>query len=437
MSAVCTASWRLDGEAAQRALVERTLTLESLVEAALERISDRDPLIRAWAATNPGLVRERAALVPSAAPLAGFLVGVKDMFDTQDFPTTYGSPIYSRHCPSRDAEAVRRLTAAGALVIGKTVSTEFATFEPAPTRNPHDPEHTPGGSSSGSAAAVADGHVHVALGTQTAGSVIRPASYCGVIGFKPSYARVSYDGVKVTAPALDTVGLFARCVADVRACFEALDARAAPRSSLPLAEAPPTIGFCRTPWWHRASPPMQGAIERAADALRAAGARVVEITLPEVFDALPDAHRQLMDYELSRALAHEHREHADQISELLKTSLRAGAALRTSEIQSAECCVRAARQTLPELFSRCDALLTPAAPGAAPRGLHSTGDPLYSRAWSALGAPCITLAAGLDGRLPLGLQLIADLDEDARLLSVAAWAERTLREGGLAPALTP
>lgn len=427
---------RLGAREAQAAVAQGRVGVSEIATAGLARIALREPRLRAWAALDESVVLARAAAVSTHALLAGVLVGVKDLIDTRDFPTAYGSPIYAGHRPERDAAAVARLVAAGAVVAGKTVSTEFASFEPAVTRNPHDPEHTPGGSSSGSAAAVADGHVPVALGTQTAGSIIRPASYCGVVGYKPSYGAFPYDGVKVTAPSLDTLGLFARSVADVALVAGVLGnpspvadrvaSNVTPLRRDAAASAVPRLALCRTPWWDAASPAMQRAVLDAAATFVAAGATVAELELPATFRGLPDAHRTLMQCELATALAPEFAAQPQLIGPQLAAALRAGAATSISELQSAVRTIRRARREFAALTEDGTVLLMPAAPGAAPRGLESTGDPLYSRAWSAIGAPCLALPAGREGVLPLGLQLVAAVDADATLLRAAAWAETVL-----------
>jgi Asp-tRNA(Asn)/Glu-tRNA(Gln) amidotransferase A subunit family amidase len=416
-----------DAGTAARALAAGDMTLPALVESALARIAAREPTVGAWTTLGPDDARAQALHVPPRAPLAGVLLGVKDVIDTARLPTECGSPIHAGRRPARDAAALAALVAAGAVVIGKTVTTEFATFHPAATRNPHHPAHTPGGSSSGSAAAVADGHVNVALGTQTAGSIIRPASYCGVVGYKPSYGTFDYDGILVTAPSLDTLGLFATTVADVHRCAAVLDRTGVVGTPASEDGPPPRVGLCRTPWWSSAEPAMQRLVEHAARRVRAAGASVVEVELPAEFVGLPEAHRLLMEHELASALADARREHRALLSATLTASLDAGASLSIAAAQRARRAIRSARAALPGAFAGCDVLLMPPATGPAPHGVAATGDPIFCRAWSAVGAPCLTLPAGSAGRLPMGVQLVARVDDDRDLLAAARWIEAVLR----------
>jgi Asp-tRNA(Asn)/Glu-tRNA(Gln) amidotransferase A subunit family amidase len=420
--------FRLSATAANLEFINHRVSVAEFAEATLARIAERDPAVGAWAALDSALVRCRSMLIEERAPLGGVLIGVKDVIDTQDFPTCYGSPIYANHRPARNAPVIDLLEAAGAVIVGKTVTTEFATYQPAGTVNPRDFEHTPGGSSSGSAAAVADCHVPVALGTQTAGSVIRPASFCGIVGFKPTFARYSYDGIKRTSPSLDTLGILARGVEDIQLVSQVLDGPGGSwDAGREAAALPLRIGLCRTPWWDAASDSMKRTVLRAAALLAEAGAYVDDIELPKLFESVSDAHQKLMSFELSQSLAPEWRRHPNLLSPILTRTLEAGRALSTAELQAATRTVHLCRLNLCATFADCDVLLTPAALGAAPRGLNATGDPLFCRAWSAAGTPCLTLPAGMDHHLPLGVQLIADVDADAELLRASAWVETVLR----------
>ncbi|MGP1256554.1 MAG: amidase [Kiloniellales bacterium] len=411
-----TAAWVLAESAAGR------LTRGDYLEACLARVAEREPEVKAWVCFEADAARRAAET--AAGPCAGLPLGVKDVFDTTDWPTGYGSPLYIGHRPGQDAAAVALAREAGCVVPGKTVTTEFAYFHPGPTANPHNPAHTPGGSSSGSAAAVGAGMVPFALGTQTAGSIIRPAAFCGVVGYKPTFATISTFGVKQFAWSLDTVGVFARDVADAALLAEAL-------SGLPLRPSSPSgtprIGLCRTAQWAAVSAPMAAKIEAAAAAARVAGAQVIEVSLPAACDSLLGDQKLVMAYEGARALAHERRTAREALSAPLLELTDAGAVADSDAYLQARARTRTARAALAELFTEVDILLTPPAPDAAPEGLKATGDPMFNRIWTLLGLPCLALPAGTDpAGLPLGLQLVGRFDDDARLLAGAAWLERVL-----------
>lgn len=398
------------------------LTSEKLVAACLERIEAREPQVGAWihldakAALAEARERDRR---PARGPLHGVPVGVKDIIDTADQPTACGSPIYEGHRPKADAACVALVREAGGIVLGKTVTTEFAYFKPGKTANPRNPAHTPGGSSSGSAAAVADGMVPLAFGTQTAGSVIRPASFCGVVGYKASFDGLPMAGVKVLSQALDTLGVFARSVADI--CLMRAALVGAPAAPVRRASSP-RLGFCRTAQWGSAARETQKAVEAAAGALGAE-----EVELPAEFAELIEAQQTILAFEAARAFAWERRAHADQLSLRFRALLEEGAAVPFERYAKARKQAAACRRALAEVFKRFDALLTPAAPGEAPKGLEATGDPLFNRMWTLLGNPCVTLpgAEGPNG-LPVGVQFVGALGEDDALLDVCAWAETRL-----------
>jgi amidase len=410
-----TAGWVLAESAAAR------LAPRDYLEACLARVAEREGQIKAWACLDPKQARSAAA--KANGPLAGLPLGVKDVFDTLDWPTAYGSPFYAGQRPSADAAAVALARAAGCVLPGKTVTTEFAYFHPGPTANPRNPAHTPGGSSSGSAAAVAAGMVPFALGTQTAGSVIRPAAYCGVVGYKPSFGSIATFGVKQFGWSLDTVGIFARDVADAALLMEVL-------SDFPVrpgGEGAPRLGLCRTPQWPGAEPAMQARLEEVAGMAHGAGAAVREIELPAACDSLLEDQKTVMAFEGARALAHERRLARAHLSAPLLELTDAGAAIDPAVYLAARARTRAARAGLGEIFAEVDVLLTPSAPGEAPAGLQATGDPVFNRSWTLLGVPCVSLPAGIGATgLPLGVQLVGALDNDARLLSAAAWLERVL-----------
>jgi len=406
-------------------LRRREITSAALVGALLERIAAEEPRVLAWQHLDPELALARARAVdglPSPPPLAGLPVGVKDIFDTADMPTECGSPIHRGRRPARDATAVARLRAAGAVVLGKTVTTEFAFYQPGKTRNPRDPGRTPGGSSSGSAAAVAAGMVPVALGTQTAGSVIRPASFCGVVGLKLTHGLVPLDGVSPLAPSLDTIGLFARRPADLPPVVEALET-GLPRPR-PL-DREPRLGLCRTPQWALCAPEGRQAVERAAALLSRAGAEVSEVA-PDL-DGLFEAQRTIMAAEAALSFAALFRTRGAELSPVLRDLLRAGEATPPAELSAARALAQHAAARLPRMLSGLDALLTPAALGEAPVGLGATGDPAVNRVWTLLGVPALSLPAGVGpSGMPVGVQLVGAPRGDLALLEVAEWAARAL-----------
>jgi amidase len=399
----------------------------SSAEACLERIAERDPVVGAWAHLDPALAlaqaQERDATPPRSA-LHGVPVGVKDIIDTADLPTEYGSPVYAGHRPAADAACVRRLRDAGAVVLGKTVTTEFATYQPAKTVNPLDPARTPGGSSSGSAAAVADGMVPLALGSQTAGSTIRPASFCGILGFKPTHGAIDLDGVFQLSARLDTLGLFARDPDGLALLASALLTPAAappPRGS--TATPPPRLAFVRTAHWEDAEPSGRAAVEDAAQRLASAGAEVADLALPAAFDELPAAQETIMAVDACRSLARERDEHADRLSEPLRELLDRGGGTAARDYGAAVELAETCRGELGAVLEGFDAIYTPAVRGEAPVGLDSTGDPLFCRAWTLLGTPAVSVP-GMTGEsgMPIGVQLVGRVGADWTLLGLAAWA---------------
>ena len=397
-------------------LSRREISAEELVRECLERIAAREPQVQAWEVLDAEGALAQARRIDrlrDRPPLFGLPVGVKDLIDTADLPTAYGSPIHRGHRPERDAECVRRLREAGAVVLGKTVTTEFAVYAPGKTRNPRDPSRTPGGSSSGSAAAVADGMVPAALGSQTAGSVIRPASFCGVIGFKPTHGLLPLEGVHPLAPSLDTLGVFVAAIEDVPLLLGAL--AGAPAREVP--EAKPRLAFCRTEAWPRAAPETRTLLEKAGMSL---GAR--EIELGPGFTGLIDAQIAIMGAEAARALKDEPEA---EISGKLREFLRAGREVSAERLRAAREQADSCRRALDAIFEDLDAILTPAAVGEAPPGLDATGDPVFCRIWTLLGVPCVSLPVlqGPSG-LPIGLQIVGRRGADERLVSSAAWILR-------------
>jgi len=419
---------RLGALEASRLLQRREITAVQLLRACFARIEQRDGQLHAWTAIDQAAAMARAEALDRGAitgPLHGLPFGVKDMFDTASLPTRYGSAIYKDHQPAHDAAAVAQCVAAGAIIAGKTVTTEFATYKPPPTRNPHGTAYSPGGSSSGSAAAVADNMVPFALGTQTAASIVRPAAYCGVVGYKPTFAVVPREGLKSLARSLDTIGWFARSVPDTALVASVLLDE--PRLTDLSSSAAPRIGMYRSPQWRRALPETRAALDHAASVFSRAGAAVEEIPLPQEYCSLVQLQSDVMAYEVAQSLEAERREHANQLSTSLLALLEAGATI--SPAQHAANLQRAA-QTYDRVqgwFDRYDVLLSPSATGEAPLAELGTGDPLFGRVWTMLGTPCVHLpfATGPQG-LPVGLQAIGRRGDDHKLLAMAHWMHERL-----------
>jgi Asp-tRNA(Asn)/Glu-tRNA(Gln) amidotransferase A subunit family amidase len=421
----------LSAAEAARRIEAKELTAEALAAACLERIAARDDAVRAWAFLHAKQALAQARELdraPRRSRLHGVPFGIKDIIDTEDLPTEYNSPIYKGHRPRADAACVALLRQAGCLVLGKTVTTEFANNHPSPTRNPHDPAHTPGGSSSGSAAAVADCMVPLALGTQTGGSVIRPAAYCGAFAIKPSFGSIIRQGTKFVAESLDTIGVFGRSAEDLALALEILSGRPAP--DFASFTGKPRIGLCRTPRWAEADALSQANLEQAAMRLQKAGAALSDFDLPAGSEALFDRHSLIMGFESARALAWEYLTAPEQISKSLKPRLDEGWQVTRAEYDAMRETARQCRRALAEAMRSVDFLLTPSAPGEAPRSHASTGDPVFNRAWTLLGVPCVTVPHGKGGHgLPLGIQLAGPMDGDSALLGWAHWAAKALGAG--------
>lgn len=414
-------------EAARRIAAGR-IDAESLVAACLERIGRRDAQVRAFVHCDAeqALAQARAAdRARPGGPLAGIPVAFKDVIDTCDMPTQYNSPIYTGYRPRIDAACVALVRAAGGIVLGKTVTTEFASRMPGPTRNPHNLAHTPGGSSSGSGAAVADYMTPLAFGTQTGGSNIRPAAYCGIVGYKPSYATINRAGLKQLAESLDTIGVMARTVEDCALLVHAVSQRVLPDFAARID--PPRIGYCRTPRWHEASPATHALLESTVAALERKGATVRDATLPEDFDRLYEEQVLIMNFEAARALAHERRTAPELLSAHLRTKLEEHWAMPRSRYEEAMRHAQRSRRVFSDWMSDFDVLLTPSAPGVAPEGIEGTGSSLFNRNWTLLGVPCITVPAGRGpDALPLGVQIVGRYDDDARALRCAHWIAQAL-----------
>ena len=414
-------------------MVERgETTAQAIVSDCLDRISGREGTVHAWSwVDRAGALAAARALDagPRRGPLHGVPFGVKDVIDTADMPTAYGSPIYDGYRPGIDATAVTAVRRAGGIVLGKTVTAEFAHRLPGPTANPLDPSRTPGGSSSGSAAAVADCMVPLALGTQTTASTIRPASYCGVIGYRPTFGAISCAGVKANSPSFDTIGIIARSLDDCALMRDIL-MEAAPHV-VRMPDTAPRIGFCRTPFWSAVSPDCAAMLERAAGALSARGAKVREVTLDPRFSGVPKSHRIVSSYELARAMATERARHGDLISAVMREGkIAEGLALGMTDYVQAQEHLEVARQASREIFGGLDIVAAPSVAGIAPVGLTTTGTAEFSAIWTALHLPSLTipLPDRIDG-MPLGIQLIGRRGSDRQLFDAARWIERCLATG--------
>ncbi|WP_439597895.1 amidase [Falsiroseomonas sp.] len=416
---------RLTATEAARAIAAGRLSAPELMEACLARAAAREPVLRAFIHLDPGQARRNAARA-RPGPLSGIPLGVKDVLDTADMPTGYGSPIWAGHRPRGDAAAVAAARAAGGVVMGKTVTTEFATRHPGATTNPHNPAHTPGGSSSGSAAAVADFLVPLAFGTQTAGSIVRPAAFCGVVGFKPSFGTFHRGGMKVCSESLDTIGIMARSLADCALAMGAMTGRdhpdpeakrdRAPRLLLSLGQAP-----------EAARPETVALLQGAAAAARRAGAEVVEAPLPPALSEAAELHPFLMNMETRQGLAWEYAEARAQISPVLLDRLDWAGGFAPAKLDEARRAAMAARAAFLDWTAGFDAVLTPSAPGEAPEGLAHTGEATFNLLWTLLHGPNVTIPAGTGpGGLPLGVQLVGRIAEDPALLATARWLQAAL-----------
>ncbi|HQT77087.1 MAG: amidase [Rhodospirillales bacterium 20-64-7] len=410
---------------AVRLIRDGKLRPQDLTEAYLDRIAQREPSVRAFVHFDPAQVRAAAASA-APGPLQGIPVGIKDVLDTADMPSQYGSPIWTGWQPKADSAPVAWARAAGGVVVGKTVTTEFATRHPGPTRNPVNPAHTPGGSSSGSAAGVGAGLFPLAYGTQTAGSVIRPAAYCGVVGYKPTYGMISRIGMKIMSDSLDTIGVMARNVADCALFAGAVAARDLGDPDVRPDRAP-RIGFCRSPSWPAAAPETQALWSRVATALGAAGASIVDRELPERFAALVEAHPIVMNAESARALGWEMAHRRDQLTPGLRERMEFGLNQPEAALRNAYAVFESTQQAFPDVLDGLDVLVTPSAPGEAPHGLDWTGDPAFNFIWTSLHVPCVTVpvGAGPNG-LPLGIQIVGRRNDDRAVLAWAEWVRAAL-----------
>jgi len=421
-----------------------SLTAAASADAALGLIAAGERTLRAFAHTDPDAVRAEAARIDAAGtaalPLAGVTVGVKDIVDAAGWSTECNSPIYRGRRATVDAAIVALLRRAGAVVAGKTVTTEFALRTPGPTVNPHNPAHTPGGSSSGSAAAVAAGMVHVAIGTQTGGSVIRPGAYCGIPALKPSFTAVPRSGVKPLSESLDTLGWYGRTLDDLALVAETVLDRPAgytpPRDDRPLR-----VALCRLTPWERTGPGTRTALDRAAAALEAKGFAVTAVSLDDALGPLHDAHRLIMAVEAWRNFRWERLAHMADLSEAFRDFIQEGAAVEPEQERAAREAAAEGRGMFDRFLDGYDVVMTASAPDEAPAGLATTGEATFNRVWTLLGVPCVHLPTGLGpGRLPVGVTLVGRQFGDFELLAHAARAEAALAAAGhgrVAPGAKP
>jgi Asp-tRNA(Asn)/Glu-tRNA(Gln) amidotransferase A subunit family amidase len=434
---------------------EGRVTSAELVADCLKRIDEVDGNIEAWAFLDRQHALKQAEALDehrrhgrTLGPLHGVPVGIKDIFDTGDMPTEFGSPVWAGRTPRRDSAVVARLRADGAVIMGKTVTTEFAYFHPGKTKNPHDPTRTPGGSSSGSAAAVAAGMVPGAIGSQTNGSVIRPAAFCGVVGFKPTHGLIPRSGVLALSRTLDQMGVFARSVEDAALLaeplvgFDAEDPDTRPCARAPFAAVavsepplPPRFAFVRSPVWDKAEAVTQEAFAELVEEL---GEAAVEVDLGASFARAIDLHRVVMEVEMAHNLRRDYEKGGDQLSETLRKLIERGRGQPAVDYLNAVDGIGPMNESLDSVFEEYDAILTPAAPGPAPRGLETTGNPIFCTTWTYLGVPAVSLPLlGSEEGIPIGVQLVGRRGNDARLLRTAHWLVKTLGRESRGPGQAP
>lgn len=422
---------RASAVAVHAAIARRETTAEAVLQDSLERIANAEPALQAWkyldaaaALRQARALDARMATGTDLGPLGGVPLAVKDLIDTADMPTGYGAAVYEGHRPTTDADVVRRARGADAVVVGKTVTTEYAYFSPGPTANPWDTAHTPGGSSSGSAAAVASGMVPLAFGSQTAGSLIRPASYCGVFALKPSHDLVSGSGVKAFAPSLDTVGWLANGAEDL----ELMRAALVGERFEPLPEAAGMrLLSCRTHEWSCSEAGGAQVWERGQHLLSAAGVPVASLELPASLAGLLQAQKTVMAKEAAQNLGREVMAYGPRVSQHIRDLVAVGQGVTDEAYAAAKALAAQAVLEVQALMGEADALLVPAAPGEAPPGLAATGDPVFSRVWTLLGLPCVNVPGLLGpGSLPVGLQLVGRPRDERKLLAVAQSLHRVI-----------
>lgn len=422
-------------------LASGALSSEALVKACLNRIAAREDAVQAWAWLDGDYALEQARRLDASraagrpiGPLHGLPVGIKDIIDTVRIPTQNGCALDKGRVPASDSYVVERLKAAGAVILGKTVTTELAYIHPGKTMNPHNPAHTPGGSSSGSAAAVADGMVPLAVGTQTGGSVIRPASFCGVTGFKPSFGAIPRRGVLMQSPTLDTLGVFAADTEGAAMLAEVLFGHDPADSATTLAPfprllntaqgkppLPPVFAFVKPPGWDQADAETHAAFAELVEAL---DEQAFEVSLPALFDEAAEIRARINFAEMARCYHRYERDGFDMLGEATQKALQDGSATLARDYIAALDWRGVLNAGLSEIFERCDAILCPAAPGTAPEGLAYTGDAIFNGLWTLCGTPAITLPLlTAENGLPMGVQLVGPVGNDARLLRSARWLD--------------
>lgn len=435
---------------ARKAIDEGFLSSQELVEACFARIDALEDSIGAWTHLDKEVAMQQAREADEfrsrglrVGALHGLPIGIKDIIDTRDYATELGTILHKGRRPSSDATLVSLLKEAGAIILGKTVTTELAVFSPGKTTNPHNSEHTPGGSSSGSAAAVASAMVPLAVGTQTNGSVIRPASFCGIYGFKPSFGRISRQGVLKQSPPLDTIGVFARCledlalIADVVMRYDAQDDAMIPTappciSSVMAEPVPinPVFAFVRTPAWDKAEQVTKDGFRELIETVNESKAKTIDIfDLSAQFDNIHEDHRKVMEADLARNFADEYTRGKAELSDVLCSMIERGQQVTDEEYKASVATIADYASSLDEIFELYDAILTPATPGPAPVGLQATGDPVMNTIWTFCGTPALNLPIlqNEDG-LPFGVQLVGEKDDDARLFRTARWLLDSLND---------
>ncbi|MBR0752683.1 amidase [Bradyrhizobium jicamae] len=403
----------------QQRIAAGALSPDAAIAQSLAAIAAQDKTIGAF------VCDDAQARAQDAGPLRGIAVGIKDIIDTADFPTEMGAQIYRGHQPRADAPVVMALKRAGATIIGKTTTTAFASNDPTATINPHNHAHTPGGSSSGSAAAVAAGMIPLALGTQTGGSVIRPASFCGVAAIKPSYRLLPTVGVKCFSWTLDTVGLFGAGVRDVACGLSAMTNR--PELLVPGSLAAPRVGVVTQAFADAPDASSAAALQTASRAAEQAGASVRELAMPEIVAEAWRIHTVVQEFEAHQSLAWEYRDNYEAMPPLLRGRLDESKGFTPADYDAAMDVTLRARQALSAVFDEVDVIVTLSAPGTAPEGLSSTGDARYNRLWTLMGVPCVNVPTLIDGGLPVGVTVIAKFGADAQALAAGAFVEDALK----------
>ena len=410
------------------AIADKKTTAEAVARDCLEHIEAREPQVKAWHYLAPEAVIKQARAVDARASIGalhGVPVGIKDIIDTCDMPTEYGTPIHQGHRPRVDAAVVALTRRAGGLIMGKTVTTEFANRHPGKTCHPQDPARTPGGSSSGSAAAVGDHMVPLALGTQTTGSTIRPAAYCGCVGYRPTWGEIRCSGVMEAAGSLDTLGLIARSVEDI-VLYKDVMMGIEPQRLSPTLMQPPRIGFCKTHFWDQCDLTTQKSLEDCAEHLARAGAKVSAVTLPAEFEQVEQAHRWVSSFEFARNRAWEIDHHYSSISQTLRENrLKDGLACSIQTYRQSRQILARLRRSMHDVINDFDVLLVPATSGEAPLGLNATGNASHCLIWTSTHVPSMTLPLfkGPHG-LPVGAQLIAARNNDRLLFEAARWVHK-------------